>query len=315
MRPLNFDLAMMTRRNEDGAHATQAGRTLGLQMIADELNEMLVGKKLQSAKNLKPKHVHMLVAKWKKDRISDATIRNRLGWIRWWAENIGKRYMLPTDNAAFGLAVRQRFKGNKAKELTPEMLAKVSALGTRRSMEYGTAKTPVHVYVDEADLFVSPAMLVILSKLRQHGIYMTFAQQTPAFGYTGSEREQLLNNTSIKFASGDGQGAMLKMMNVPADATRSLRQQQFIGRWGRGGTPFKITVHDTIANRPPMSGNEWQNVLQHQISTYYAAIEDQTAMAALPAPSAIAENAKPNKQTLSPSETMLRKPDESEWPD
>lgn len=81
---------MMTRHSADGAHATQAGRTLGLQMIADELREIYGVKTMQSAKNLAPKHVNALVAKWKTGGISDATIRNRLGWVRWWAEKVGR---------------------------------------------------------------------------------------------------------------------------------------------------------------------------------------------------------------------------------
>lgn len=117
---------MMTRHSADGAHATQAGRTLGLQMIADELREIYGVKTMQSAKNLAPKHVNALVAKWKTGGISDATIRNRLGWVRWWAEKVGKGSMIPKDNAAFGLAVRQRVKGNKAQELTREALDKIT---------------------------------------------------------------------------------------------------------------------------------------------------------------------------------------------
>ncbi len=113
MKPLNFDLANLTRHSGEGAHATQACRQAGLQQLADELHAL--GYTLKAAKNLAPKHVDMLVASWKAGGITDATIRNRLGWLRWWAEKVGKSTMIPADNSRYGLAVRQRFNGNKAK--------------------------------------------------------------------------------------------------------------------------------------------------------------------------------------------------------
>lgn len=135
MKRLNFDLAMLTRRCGEGAHATQAGRSLGLQLIADDLHKIYGAKTMQKARNLAPKHVAALVAKWKADGISDATIRNRLGWVRWWAEKVGKAKMLPTDNATYGLAVRQPFKGSKAQELSPETLERVGDKGVALALQ------------------------------------------------------------------------------------------------------------------------------------------------------------------------------------
>ena len=122
MKNLNLDLMNLTRRCGEGAHATQAIRARGLQQLADELHDL--GYKLKAARNLAPKHVDALVASWKAGGIADATIRNRLGWVRWWAEKVGKAKMLPA-NDTYGLAVRRKFTGNKAKELTRDMLDQV----------------------------------------------------------------------------------------------------------------------------------------------------------------------------------------------
>lgn len=192
------------------------------------------------------------------------------------------------------------------------VLAQVSALGMRRSMQYNTVKVPVHVYVDEADMFVSSSMLFILSKLRQQGIHLTLAQQTPAYGYTGQDRDQLLNNTSIKFAAGDGQGAMLKMMNAPQDATRHLQQGQFIGRWGRSEA-FKLNVRRDLAHRS-MSETDWQAALKHQVATYYDGPPAPVRMPALPSP-APTPNRTATKQDLSPIERHLTRPEQNEWPE
>lgn len=191
------------------------------------------------------------------------------------------------------------------------VLAQLTALGTRRAMEYEAAKTAVHVYVDEADLFVSPSMLFILSKLRQHGVHLTLAQQTPGYGYHGQDRHQLLNNTSIKFAAGKGQGEVLKMMGVPSEATKRLQQGQFIGQWGNG-EPFKLTVRRDIRGRT-MAPGEWADILGEQIAAYYAQT-DQAEAIALPGPETPTE-APEEAANLTPAEKLLHAPEESEWPE
>ena len=77
----------LTRHSGEGSFATKACRARGLQQLADELHGL--GFKLKSAKNLAPKHALALVRYWKGEGIADATIRNRLGWLRWWAEKVG----------------------------------------------------------------------------------------------------------------------------------------------------------------------------------------------------------------------------------
>lgn len=127
MRPLNFDLMQLTRHNGEGSFATRSCRARGLQQLADELHKLgrEQGAALKAAKNLAPKHVTALVSYWKASGISDATIRNRMGWLRWWAEKVGKPSLIPADNDGFGLAERTRFGGDKGKRLDAETLAKV----------------------------------------------------------------------------------------------------------------------------------------------------------------------------------------------
>lgn len=124
MKPLNFDLLNLTRRCGEGSFSTQATRGRGLQQLADELHGLGYG--LKAARNLAPRHVDALVTSWKANGIADATIRNRLGFVRWWAEKVGKGSMIPADNSSFGLEVRRKFNGNKAQELTRDTLDRVA---------------------------------------------------------------------------------------------------------------------------------------------------------------------------------------------
>lgn len=114
----------LTRRNGEGSEWTKACRHRTLQAIGRELQ--LEGFALKRAQNLKPKHVTALVVRWKAGGIAHATIRNRLGNLRWLAEKIGKPGLLPNSNEAFGLTERTVFKGLKARPLDRERLATVA---------------------------------------------------------------------------------------------------------------------------------------------------------------------------------------------
>lgn len=137
MKELNFDLLNLTRHSAEGSFATRACRARGLQQLADELHAL--GFKMKAAKNLAPKHVEALVKSWKDGGIADATIRNRLGWLRWWAEKFGKASILPADNAVYGLAERTRFNGNRAKRADEETLAKVADERVRLALKLEAA--------------------------------------------------------------------------------------------------------------------------------------------------------------------------------
>jgi hypothetical protein len=124
MDDLSFSLMKLTTRVAEGSHATRANRHRGLQAIATELKGL--GYRLPEARSLKTKHIDALVAHWKTEKLNDATIRNRLGWLRWWAEKIGKASLLPAKNDAFGLSERTPYQGNKARNADTDTLARVA---------------------------------------------------------------------------------------------------------------------------------------------------------------------------------------------
>lgn len=139
MNSLKYSLKRLTAHNRDGSRATQANRHRGLFAMADDLHGL--GFHLKDARNLKPRHVEALVEAWKAHGIADATIRNRLGWCRWWADRVGKPGLLPGDNAGFGLAERTPYQGSRARTLSSATLARLNepriALALRLEAAFG----------------------------------------------------------------------------------------------------------------------------------------------------------------------------------
>ncbi|MCW0983601.1 integrase domain-containing protein [Agrobacterium sp. BT-220-3] len=107
----------MTQRNRDGSFGTQTNRKRGLTAMADDLSDL--GYKLPSAASLKPKHIEALVERWLDADTTDASIRNRLTWLRWWAEKVNKPNVVNRDNAAYGVAERGEITRNRAQTLDP----------------------------------------------------------------------------------------------------------------------------------------------------------------------------------------------------
>lgn len=112
MDDLTMDLVRLCRRNRDGSFGTRNNRQRGLSAMADELRHL--GYKLPGAASLKPKHVEALIEKWHDDDKTHATIRNRLSWLRWWAEKANKPNVIHRDNDAYGVGERTAATRNRA---------------------------------------------------------------------------------------------------------------------------------------------------------------------------------------------------------
>lgn len=121
MDALAYDLKTLTLGTGAGSHLTRNQRHRGLQLVAREL--AAIGYKLPSARSLKPKHVQDLIASWKGAGLSTGTLKNRMGWVRWWAAQVRKSSVVPAENGALGVESRTTWKGNKAHVTTGEKLA------------------------------------------------------------------------------------------------------------------------------------------------------------------------------------------------
>ncbi len=96
-----MDLVRLAKRNRDGSFGTQKNRQRGLVAIAGEIRQL--GFELKTARSVKPKHIDALVNHWRDSGLSKATMRNRMSWLRWWAQKVDKVSILHKDNAKYEL--------------------------------------------------------------------------------------------------------------------------------------------------------------------------------------------------------------------
>lgn len=112
MDALAYDLKTIALGNGEGSYLTRSQRHRGLQLMARELSAL--GFRLPAASSLKPRHVEALVQHWKAARLSAGTLKNRMGWLRWWAAKVRRANVVPRENDSLGIENRRSFQGNRA---------------------------------------------------------------------------------------------------------------------------------------------------------------------------------------------------------
>ena len=123
MQDLVFQLRHLTQRNRDGSLKTQAQRWKDLRQSAQQL---LARGYTIDVTQLHQRHVNYLVGVWKAQGLEAGTMANKLAHIRWWAEKIGKPYVVAPKNRSYGIVPRVLVsETSKAQTLTDEQLALV----------------------------------------------------------------------------------------------------------------------------------------------------------------------------------------------
>jgi len=105
MDDLTYTLRELCQRNRDGSHATQRDRQRMLTLASRQLRE--AGFRQMRATSLKGRHVTVLIERWKAEKLSAGTLKNRMAHLRWWAEKVGRPGIIPADNAQFAIPERR----------------------------------------------------------------------------------------------------------------------------------------------------------------------------------------------------------------
>ncbi|KRQ01301.1 integrase [Bradyrhizobium pachyrhizi] len=113
MDALAYDLKTIALGDGEGSYLTRNQRHRGLQLMARDLRAL--GFKLPAASSLKPRHVEALISNWRSAGLSAGTMKNRMGWLRWWAGRVRKANVVPRDNESAGIENRSAFNGNRAR--------------------------------------------------------------------------------------------------------------------------------------------------------------------------------------------------------
>lgn len=137
MKQLNYDLMRLTKQFREGSFRTQAARWRALDLAARELYDL--GFRNLRATGLKMRHVKALNEHWRTKELSIGTIKNRMSYLRWWADKIGKAGMIPASNFTLGIPDRQYVTNENKAVYLDGRLDKITDPHIRLSLELQAA--------------------------------------------------------------------------------------------------------------------------------------------------------------------------------
>jgi hypothetical protein len=152
------------------------------------------------------------------------------------------------------------------------MVGLLAALGLRRlGRNSRLPRVPLHLYLDEADQFVGPAVSTILLQLRKAGVHLTLAQQVGGRGFGPSERDVLGSVAVRLFGGRGGNERALKAAGLERNDLADLERGEFVTAWDTQ-PPIRLRVRSDLANRSwQMDDDEWERISAEMLDRYYVA--------------------------------------------
>lgn len=142
MKHLNYSLKCLINRNRDGSFGTRSEREKVLDMAMSQLVKAGFNQ-LYDVREIKSKHIDKLVEIWKSQNLSSGTMKNRMSYLRWLAEKIGKQNIVKRSNSSYNIDERKYVVNhtNKAKKLSTSDLdvleSKFLKYSLRLQQEFG----------------------------------------------------------------------------------------------------------------------------------------------------------------------------------
>lgn len=162
-------------------------------------------------------------------------------------------------------------KASGGDELGRLMLARVAMIGWRRASNPNLKRTPVHVFVDEAQRMIGPTLLDIMNELRKFGMRLTLAHQSLSQVEVPGQRDTLWNGAGVKIIGAtDEQDVRARLFGREPP---KIPLYQFAIRWGlKGDSPPVILSkpHSHLhGDRNDMDAAPYSALLERQIASYY----------------------------------------------
>lgn len=144
-------------------------------------------------------------------------------------------------------------------------------------------RKPVFMFLDEADRFISDAVVDIYKETRKYGLHLAIVQQTTGYKMSYETYRAIISNSCVRFsgnAGGDSQTLkdLAKNTGTTESDIRSLPKLFFVSQEMQKKPKRFGLLHETkgkkrgaelLGNNHSMSDDEWQKVKAFQIDRYY----------------------------------------------
>ena len=149
-----------------------------------------------------------------------------------------------------------------------------------------SARTPIRLYIDEFHDYITKSMEEIFVQGRKYKVDLTVATQTVGQGMDTQMAHAVLSNTNVKFAGQNDYRNTRTMSNetgTELEVLNKLQVGEFLTRVSNGQAFVLTSNTEYLDDKSCISPEEWEKVLEEQISKYYIPRENMTP----PAPPSI----------------------------
>ena len=162
------------------------------------------------------------------------------------------------------------------------VLCAVQNAAMRRQSIAAHQRRSVFLFMDEADRFMSEAVVSVYKETRKYGLHLTIAQQITGYGMSDEMWRAIAGNSRVRFAGSAGgdkttERDLSYMVGIDAEELKHLKPLNF---YTKSGNQEPIRFHlgkDLLGQRHTMSAEAWERVKAYQIATYYRSIDLQGA--------------------------------------
>ena len=138
-------------------------------------------------------------------------------------------------------------------------------------------RTPIHLFVDECQNFISQSMESILTETRKFRLHGTFAQQFTGQGMDAQMKKAIIGNSAVKITGNNGVSD-LKIMaaetGITVEEMQALNVGEFYIQSGKGKHCLRVKM-PLLGKDTKMTKQEWKSVMEQQIDQYYRPIGKQ----------------------------------------
>lgn len=151
------------------------------------------------------------------------------------------------------------------------VMATITNLANARGGIPYAQRTPIHLFVDECQNFISDSMKSILTETRKFRLHGTFAQQFTGQGMDSEMKKAVIGNSAIKITGNNGVSD-LKIMSaengISVEDMQQLKVGEFYIQSGKGKPCVRVKM-PYMGRDTKMTEGEWKALMREQEAKYY----------------------------------------------
>lgn len=158
------------------------------------------------------------------------------------------------------------------------IIAKLQSFAIQRAQIAEEKRVPVHLFVDECQLYISDSIEKILTEARKYKLYATLASQILGQNMDSQLKNIVLANTAVKMTGKNSLSTLsiiAKETGANIEELQSLQTGEFHIKTGtRPSVKVKMPAH-LLGNKHAMSSKIWAQMVAEQLSQYYRPITSE----------------------------------------